>query len=402
MNIILVVGFVIVLGFLGGLVANRFGFPKITGYLLVGVGFNPSFLSFIPQNIAESLNAITPVVLGIISYHIGGGLHLESIKKMRNSILWITIGQSLMPCLLTMGLVCFLFPLIINNPDSHFWNTYFPMAIILGAIAISSAPAAIVAIIHECKAKGPVITISLTVLALTDAAAVLAFALALGVAKPMVFESHALSFNLMILNPLLHIGLSALIGLLSGFVLVFMAHMAKSHSMLLVIILGIIFSVVGLCQLVEASPILANMIVGFIAINKSKKNEMLSLLEEIEDVIFAVFFVVNGMCFNILSLKDAGVLTAIVIVGRWGGKYFGARIGAAVAESPESIRKYPGLILLPKAGLTLGLAFIVKETFPGFGNLVFNALITSTLINMIITPPLAKYGIAKSNERTRA
>ena len=99
-------------------------------------------------------------------------------------------------------------------------------------------------------------------------------------------------------------------------------------------------------------------------------------------------------------MEAAGILTVLVILGRKTGKYFGARFGAWLVSAPEKIRKYPGLVLLPKAGLTLGLAFMAKEAFPSFGVVIFNALILSTIINMLVTPPLAKYALIKAGENT--
>ena len=87
-----------------------------------------------------------------------------------------------------------------------------------------------------------------------------------------------------------------------------------------------------------------------------------------------------------------------LVLGRWSGKYLGARLGGKIAHAPEAVQKYPGLVLLPKAGLTLGLAFIAKNAFPNFGTLMFDALIASTMINMLVTPPLARYALSKSGE----
>ena len=147
------------------------------------------------------------------------------------------------------------------------------------------------------------------------------------------------------------------------------------------------------------SSILANMAAGFIAVNRTDDESTLSVLERIEEPPFLLFFAVNGMSFYFQAMEAAGILTVLVIVGRKTGKYLGARFGAWLAGAPEEIRKYPGLVMLPKAGLTLGLAFMAQKAFPSFGTVVFNALVLSTIINMLITPPLAKYALIKAGEK---
>jgi len=130
---------------------------------------------------------------------------------------------------------------------------------------------------------------------------------------------------------------------------------------------------------------------GFIVVNGSGRQELITVLERIEKVLF-VLFVPNGMYIDVLAFKAAGLLILLIIAGRKIGKYSGARIGA-----PEPLRKFPRL-LLPKAGLPLGLAFMSQQAFPSFSPLLFNALVASTVINMLLTPPLARYALIQSGE----
>ena len=149
------------------------------------------------------------------------------------------------------------------------------------------------------------------------------------------------------------------------------------------------------------SSILANMAAGFVVANRSGREEMLTVLERIEETLFVLFFVLSGMYVDIAALNAAGALVVLIMLGRGIGKYAGARLGAALVGAPESLRKYPGLVLLPKAGLTLGLAFLARQAFSSFGPLLFNALLASTVINMLLTPPLAKFALLRSGEGGR-
>jgi len=80
------------------------------------------------------------------------------------------------------------------------------------------------------------------------------------------------------------------------------------------------------------------------------------------------------------------------------GKYFGARVGAMISHAPDNVKKYLGFALLPKAGVTIGLALIAALKFPTFGTVLLNAVLASTIINELIAPPLTKYAISKAGE----
>jgi Kef-type K+ transport system membrane component KefB len=401
MDILLLMGSMLITGYLAGGLAARLGFPRITGYMVAGILMNPSILPFIHRNTVDTLNFITPVVLGVISYMIGGGLHLDAIRKLGKAILSITIFQGLTPFLLSVCLIAGLGPCVLQIPGDGLIATFIPMALILGAIAASSAPAAIVAIIHECRAKGPVTTTCLAVLALTDAFTVIAFAIVMGIGRALVDGHWATGAADMLVAPFLHILGSIAAGLAFGYVLLKGLIKLRTTLGLLASVSAGILILTGMTQAWGLSPILANMAAGFVVVNGSGRDEMITVLERIEDVLFILFFVLNGMYIDIVACKAAGALMVLIMAGRKIGKYTGARIGAALVGTTESLQKLPGLLLLPKAGLTLGLAFLARQAFPSFGPLLFNALLASTIINMLLTPPLAKYALLKSGEAGR-
>jgi len=62
------------------------------------------------------------------------------------------------------------------------------------------------------------------------------------------------------------------------------------------------------------------------------------------------------------------------------------------------VKKYLGLALLPKAGVTIGLALLAKSAFPAFGAIMMNAILASVIINELVAPPLIKYAIFKAGE----
>ncbi len=398
MNLVLAIGIMVVVGFFGGLVTEKLKLPRITGYILIGVLLSPSLLNIIPAATIENLYIIIDIALGIIAFLIGGSLRLEPLRKLWRSIAWITSFQSLGAWLLVTLLLAFLSPLILTIPNATFSQTYFPMAFIIGAVSCATAPAATMAIINEDKSKGPFTTTLLAVVALSDVIAVTAYAIALGICQPLVSGAGGISFYQMLGVPFLHIAESIAIGTLFGFVLIYIVKLVKRRELLLVVVFGMIMLCIGVTNLLDISAILANMAAGFIVVNRVKKNEMFLVVEGVEDVIFAMFFVLAGLHFDLSVIKVAGLLALLIILGRSSGKYLGARAGAEISHAPGKVKKYLGLALLPKAGVTIGLMLLAERAFPTFGAIMVDATLASIIINELVAPPLTKYAISKAGE----
>ena len=396
MNLLLAVGIMVVAGFLGGLALEKLKLPKITGYIIVGVLLGPSLLNIIPKETVGRLNIITEIALGVIAYLIGASLKVESLRRLRKSITWIIIFQSVGACLLVTVVLAFTGHLVI--PSGTFWQCYFPMAFIIGAVSCATAPAATMAIISEYKAKGPLSTTLLAVVALDDAIAIMAFAVALGISQPLVSGAGGISFYQALGVPLLHIIESAAIGVAFAIALMYISRFARARKLLLAVVFGMVMLCAGISSYLGLSSILANMVVGFILVNKVRRKEIFLVLEEVEDTLYAMFFVLAGLHFDLRVVGTAGILALLIVLTRCFGKYTGAWIGAKVSGAPETVRKYLGLALLPKAGVTIGLILLASLEFPSFGGVMLSAVLASTIINELIAPPLAKYAISKAGE----
>ncbi|MFC2068555.1 cation:proton antiporter [Chloroflexota bacterium] len=399
-DLILAIGIMMIIGFFGGQLAHRFKFPMVTGYIVAGILLSPSLLNIIPQAAIDRLDIFVSIALAIIAYSIGGSLRFKSIREMGRSIAWITPLQSLGAWFLSTLVLALTAPFILDIPLATFWNTYFPIAFIIGAIASATAPAVIIALVHEYRAKGPLTTTLLSVVALDDAIAIIAFAIAIGISEPLVTMVGNLSWYAMLAAPLLEILGSIALGTVLSIPLIYIARLAKSRPLLLVLVLGTIMLCVGISNLLGFSVVLANMVIGLAIANWGKRDEFYLVIDDIEDVIFTLFFVFAGLHFNIGTIMSTGLLALLIVVTGFTGKYFGARAGAQLASSPVVVKKYLGLALLPKAGVSIGLALLAQSAFPSFGALIFNAMLASVIVNELVAPPLVRYAIFKAGEST--
>lgn len=406
MNSILAIGILVIAGFFGGLVAKKIRYPRISGYIIVGMLLSPSVLNVIPaQLIKEDLSVITDIALGVVAYLIGGSLSIERLKKLGKNIITITpfeaLGAWIFVTVLIVSLGHFVIKFDISNPN--FYQTYLPMAIIIGAISCATAPAAILAIIHEYRAKGPLTTTLLGVVALDDAFAIISFAIATSIAEVLIIGVEALSLYQMFIVPMFDVVGSLLLGAGFGFTLVYMSRFAKTRKTLLVTVLGMIMLSIGATKVLGISSLLANMAMGFVIVNKMRSSEkMFTVISDIEDVIFAMFFTLAGAHFDLGVVKTAGILALLIVIGRFSGKFVGARIGATISQAPTVVRKYLGFGLLPKAGVTIGLVLLTQRNsaFSVIGSIMVNAILASVIINELIAPPLTKYALFKAGEAT--
>ncbi len=396
MNLILALGIILGAGFVASLASRKVGLPSITGYIIVGVLLGPSASGVIPAGVIADLDIITSITLGVVAYLIGGSLRLESLRGLGKSVAWITPLQSLGAAILVTAVVVLVVGAI--RPEAPFWQFTFPLALIVGAISSATAPAATMAVVRELRAKGPLTTTLLAVVALDDGVAVVAFAVAVGVCTPLVAMDGGFSFYNMVAVPVLEIVGSVGLGLVMAAGPVYMGRLVRSREGRLALVFGTVMLCSGLAIQLGLSLIMANMMLGFVVVNVLRRTDEPSVLGEMETILFTLFFVLAGLHFDLAVLSTAGLLALVIVVSRCTGKYGGTALGATIAAAPAAVKRYLGLALLPKAGVTVGLALLAAVEFPSFGELLLNAVLASTIVNELVAPPLTRFAIVKAGE----
>jgi Kef-type K+ transport system membrane component KefB len=397
------IGLLLLCGYLGGRLANRIKFPRVSGYIVAGVLLSSSVTGIVSlEVIAQKLCIITEIALSMIAYAIGGSLIIPKLKRLGKSILWINFTQAFGALIVSFILIVVLTPYIIGSrmPGIHFSSGYLPLSLIISAISVATAPAAILAIVHEYRAKGPLTTTLLGIVALDDATAIIIYAFA-GAAASALTGMHGTSFLKIVAEPVLEVIGSLLLGIIFGFILTRMVSWIKTRESLLVVILGTIFLCTGISFELGLSSLITNMTVGFVTANKVKHSHSLfDTLENIEEPIFALFFTVAGAHFDLKVLKLAGLISVVLAFSRILGKLIGTRLGASLSHAPEVVKNYLGISLLPTAGVAIGLAFMAKPFLKDalLYDIMINAVLGSVIINELAAPPLVRYALFKAGE----
>ncbi|WP_422485503.1 cation:proton antiporter [Gudongella sp. DL1XJH-153] len=368
-------------------IVSRFKLPHVTGYLLAGVLIGPSILGIIPMGVADGMHIISEAALGFIAYSIGSEINFSKLKKMGKSIITITLFEALTPVVLVTLAMIYIF----KQP--------LPFAIVIGAIAAATAPAATIMVIRQYKAKGPLVDTLLPVVAMDDGLAIISFGIAFTIAKSLMSASGTISFVSAVLVPLWEITLSLGIGFLAGLALSYLIPKIKGEDELLSIVISTIFISIGIAAFANVSTLLVCMTLGITIANFSRNSiRAISIINRVTPPIFIAFFTLAGIELDLSVLRYAGFLGIGYILARSLGKTLGATIGARLTKSPTMVTKYLGLTLLPQAGVAIGLSMIAQTVMPEFGATIRTVILASTVVYEILGPVIAKNALIKAGE----
>lgn len=387
MNPFISVGMAIILGVLFGKIMNKFKIPAVAGYVIAGLVLGVSCLNLISGEMSEQLSFIGDFALGIIAFNIGSELEYSVLKRLGKPIFIIAFFEAIFAFIL-VALVTILLGEKIYT------------ALILGAVASATAPAATVMVLNELKAKGPLTSTLLGVVAVDDAICLMIYAIASSLAK--VFINHT-SINMysLIYLPIKEIVLSVLSGFILGILLVYIINRLHKDSEIQIVALGFIITLTGIAMKYNLSPLLSCMSLGIAVSNLcAHSNEVFSTIEKFDSPIITAFFVLAGARLNISLIPKIGLLGICYLIFRIIGKVSGAYIGGIISKAPKVVKKYIGYGLFSQIGVAIGLAIIVSREFKGTGLdvKVLTILLATTIITEMIGPISTKQAIIKAKE----
>ena len=366
-------------------VCKKLHLPNVTGYLVAGLITGPSFLNIMTSEMLESMKIVTTIALGFIAFSIGGEFKLSNIKKIGSSATTITMWQGLMAVILVTGaLILFGYPI--------------PMALTLGAISAATAPAATLMVVRQYKAKGPVTSTLLPVVAMDDAVCLMIFSLFSTIAVSMSMGS-AMTIMSVVVEPVLEIVLSLLVGGLIGFVMAYCVKLFPSGTNRLNLTVTSVLIGTAAAEMFHLSSLLLCMSIGAVLINLSRDAEkILNKCDEWTVPVYMLFFLVSGAELDLAILPSVGLIGVIYLATRSVGKYAGAYIGSAVVKADENIKKYLGITLLPQAGVAIGLAQIAMTELPAYGTQIRAVVLCATLVYELVGPLLTKLALQAAGE----
>ena len=383
-EIALALGIIVLAGLLSGRLVQKFKIPMVIGFLIIGVVMGPSVLNIITIEMTEGLELIKVFALGVIAYTIGSELNFKKIKNLLQSILVITLIQTAVIFILIFGSMYYIF------------GFSLPVSLLLGAIAPASAPAAIMAVCREYRAKGPFTTTLLGTVAFLDAVTLTLFAIVSAIVG-VILQGEKIT-GAFLLEPLWEVGGSLILGIVVGSILVFAMRRVYYRPQALALLIGILLVNIGIANLWYLSPLLLNMATGITVTNLSPPKFALQAFEDIEIFLYAAFFFLAGadLRLEIMGAAWVGLIGYIVIraLGKVGGVYLGGKLAGA----DPSVNKYMGMPLITKAGLSVGLALMVQKQFPEISEVVLAIVLGAVVVCELLGPFGTRYSLLAVGE----
>ena len=389
-------------------VFQKIKFPLITGLIITGIIAGSSVLNFIPPDALDKLNFLNEIALSIIAFSAGSELYLNDLRSRIKSIKWMTIGQLIITFVMSSVVIYFIadfIPFMKGLPATH----KIGIAILFGTIFVARSPSSAIAVINEMRANGPFTKTVMGVTVVKDVLVIILFAISLAVAKAFINneETGLLFFVVLLFELLASFGIGYVFGKILQFP--FLSKLDSQIKGILIILIGYsvyIFSFYIKIKSLELfhhefvlEPLLICIIASFYLTNYSKHRiEFSEVLDEISPLIYIIFFTLTGASLSIQTLMSVFGIAISLFFLRLITMVFGGIFGVYAAKDPKKYLFIAWMPYLTQAGVALGLATVVSNTFPEWGYQFETIIIAIIVINQLVGPPLFKWALNSVKE----
>jgi len=387
-------GYLLITGYLAGLLAKRVGLPKLTGYLLIGMLTGPSALGLVSREMIGSLQLVNGMAISMIALTAGTELEAARIKPLARTVLAITVVAVLgTTCLLSIAVYLtrstLPFLAVMQTREA------ICVSLLLGIVTVAQSPAVVVALRDELRADGPVSRTALAVVVLADLVVIFLFAMCSTVTKAVFGASADVAQTLGTLA--WEIVGSLVAGGLVGLVLILYLRKVQGGTALFLLAVTFVIAEVG--GRLGFDPLLLALAAGAVVRNASDTADALHDQLQISSLpVYVLFFCVAGASIHLDALPVVWLPAALIVVVRASGLLVGTNLAARIARAPASVRRFAGFGLLPQAGLALALSMLFSRTFPEFGAEAGALTLSVVALNELLAPVAYRAALEKSGE----
>ncbi len=384
-NIYVLVGSILLLAFLLGKLLHKAGLTEVLAYILAGVIIGPILKFSAPE---QFTSVITGTTLAFVAYIVGLGFSYAFLKRMGKKVVIILIVEVLMTSLV-VGIFIYLL------------TRDLPLSVILASLAPATAPAGTIAVLRDLRSKGTLTDVSIAVVGLDDAAAIIIYSVGVIWTKSLLGDEVgiAASIGYPIWEIFGAIALGGAFGLVISYVTKKM-HLSSDHIFVICVAVAILCW--GVADIIGVSTIFACMVLGTTVINFNVHmgNRSSELIDNIMTPVFMLFFAVIGMAIDISQFSTIWAIVIVYCLGRSVGKILGCSLGGFLSKSEPKLTKYLGFALLDQAGVAVGLAFLAAQELAeyGLGGIIITLMATTTGLFMLSSPFFIQYAIKKAGE----
>lgn len=397
----LIIALLLAAGLAAGKVTQHFRLPSVTGYILAGLLLGPTGLGIVTkESVGHNLNHFTQIALMLIAFGIGEHIEIKKLRKHTKSLKWIGFCEAACAYMTVSSLIYLTITLTGYTVESWTGKDYLILSMLLGAIGIATAPAATLLVIRELKAKGPLTSTLMAIVAIDDGIALMIFGLVVSIAHQMLGQSGDPALWSIGASIMEIVG-SLLLGLATAAILILVLDRLEEPGELMTAGLAILILCGEIALLLHLSPLLSGMAAGFTLVNKAERDvRVFRALNSFEPPIYVLFFTLAGSHLDFDSLKTAGILGIVYFAATVAGKIAGVNLGAKIAGSPEQVRRYLGFAMLPQAGVAIGLMFLLSsdESLATYASVITPVVLTGVFLSELIGPVSARFALTRAGE----
>ncbi len=372
--------------FLAGLAADVLGrrirLPRVTLLVLLGVCVGPVGFDLVPESSTDWFPFLADLALVMVAFLLGGELTLAVLREHGRAVLVISLTVVVMTAgFVAVGLIG------LGWPPA--------LALLLAAIATSTAPAAVRDVVREAKAKGPFTKTLLGVVALDDAWGIAALSIALAAVLGMGRPEAA---RVVAVEGLVDLVGAILVGCALGVPMALLTGRVRAGEPTQAEALGGVLLCGGLALLLDVSFLLAAMVMGAVVANLARHHRRpFRAIEGIEWPFMVLFFVLSGVSLEVTALRSVALLTAAYVLLRSLGRIAGGRLGAFLCGRSNSATRI-GSALLPQAGLAIGMALVVSQRLPEVGPAILAATVSAAVVFELAGPIFTRLALVRAGE----
>jgi len=384
---LLAFGLLLLVGAMGGYLAHKWRWlPSITGFMGVGLLIGPSGLGLLDKHTLSEARILIDIALALILYRLGTSLDLRFIRSNKALVL-----KSLLESSLTFIACCSLL----------LWLDFSPqLAALISAILISSSPAVLLHVAHEVGAKGPVTESAKTLVALNNCWSFILFAAVV----PALLLDQQLALSQVILQPSYLLLGSAALGVCVGMLLHWLClRTAGAEQYKFALVVGSLMLSLALAQQLKLSALFTPLVVG-ITVRSLERSKLVSELQfgQTFELFFIVLFVFAGAKLQLDTLWQYGAVVLALVLARSVAKLLGVSLAALYNRKPARPALASGILLIPMAGLAIGLAQTSASITPEHAAVITAIVLGAVTVFETIGPPLAAMAFRLAGEAGQA
>lgn len=367
-----------------GVFADLLHLPKVTAYLLVGMLVGPSVLDWVPERHVELFEPVLKLAIAIVLFNLGCEFTFTKVRRVAAHCLALSAAEILATfALVAVGLLMF--------------GSSGSMALLLGCLAVATAPATTILVLKEFRSEGPVTESTGFLVAMNNFACIVMFEFAF-LAVQLIQGKLGASFGSELSSVAMNIAGSIALGVGGGLIVSYGCGFLNIKRWLVLLVAATTF-LLGTSVSLDIPYMVTFLVMGVTVANTSDyTGKIVDELDHLSGLLAVLFFAIHGTQLDLGAFLIAGKLGVIYIVFRMAGKWLGVYVAARATKQPLEVRHWVGSCLFAQAGAAIALSTVAVNRNPELGKPIQDIILGSVVLFEIIGPLFIRQSLLRTGE----